>query len=665
MCKTAFSWSARLFGVGAACATMLMLLANQTAAAESTPKPAADSISAGELDQQIKLGDWHNSLVNTPLPHEGCFKAEYPSTTLVEVPCAKPPNIPMPPRRGALSDTVGNGYDYSAQVPAKLISVVGSFDTANTTGETGFTYQSPTTQVANAYTLQLNSNFFYNPPACAGAASPSGCQGWQQYVYSSVSAGQAYIQYWLINYNKPCPSGWNPYGGDCYRNSASAVTVVLIPVTSLAQTSLTGSAAAGGNDRLDLASGATHYIMTSPDNIVTLANYWNTAEFTVVGDCCLYTANFAANTSITVRTTTHDGSKSAPVCVLEGFTGETNNLNLVSTPAIGTQASPTLISDQTSATASPASCATAAGVGDLHIWTFTPTSQANAPVTYLHYDFQAEGEFILAKTDDGFEVQTRQISGAPNWPLATVSQAIAAKIGKSAVVFAWVNNNPQVFINGSLLIGLGNGGKHVLPNDGDLILRQNTVDVSSVQVIQNTYVVRDTNGNSVQVIMQAAATTGNGLEHYIDVHVGLGRWPTNAQGLLVNAKDNLHAVMEQNGTVFPVHGTVPPASVDLPDFYSKYGDSWRVTGSQSLFTAAAPNLPALKISNPAKVFTASDLAADVSATAKANCQNAGVPDVALNDCILDVAVIGNWQAALSHLHPNLPTVVDRTHLVEH
>jgi hypothetical protein len=574
----------------------------------------------------------------------------------------------MPPRCGALADTVGNGYDYSAQVTDNLISVVGSFDTFSTTGETGFTYQSPSTQVANAYTLQLNSNFFYNPPACAGAASPSTCQGWQQYVYSSVSAGQAYIQYWLINYNKtPCPSGWNSYGSDCYTNSASAVTVSpLIPVTSLAQTSLTGSVAAGGNDRLDLAAGATHYIMTSPDNIVTLASYWNTAEFTVVGDCCLYTANFAANTSIAVRTTTHDGLKTAPICVLEGFTGETNNLNLASTPAIGTQASPTLISDQSSAAAPPASCATAAGRGDLHITTFTPTPQAN-PVTDLHYDFQAEGDFILAKMADGFEVQTRQISGAPNWPLATVSEAIAAKIGKSAVVFAWVNNNPQVFINGSA-IALGNGEKHVLPNDGDLILSQNTVSVSDStdHVVQNTYVARDANGNSVQVIMQVYGTAGTALEHYIDTNVGLGSWPTNVQGLLVNAKNNLLGVIERDGTVFTVHNAAPPpASVDLPDFYSKYGDSWRVTGSQSLFTAVASQLPALRVSNPAKVFTASDLAADVAATAKANCQNAGVPDVALNDCILDVAVIGNWQAALSHLHPNLSTVVDRAHLVEH
>ncbi len=646
MFTACYIWRARLLGLGAACVAMFMALATPPAVAQSPQKPSEVSISAEQLNMRTKLGVWHNSLLYAPLPHEGCFKAEYPLSELKEVQCATPPNFPMPPKHGPFPDTVGNGYDYSAQVSGTLTSVVGSFDSVTTTGETGFNYLSPSTEVADSYSLQLNSNFFYSTPACASAAVPANCQGWQQYVYSSKSAGQAYIQYWLINYNTTCPSGWNTYGGDCYRNSASAVNVTLIPATSLWQTSLTGSVAAGGNDRLDLASGGTHYVMTSPDNILTLASYWNTAEFVIVGDCCLYSANFAANTSIAVRSTTHDGSRSAPTCVVAGFTGETNNLNLVSTPAIGTQASPTLISNQTSAASSPASCATASGVGDLHIYSFTSTPQANGPANQLHYDFQAEGEFVLAKADDGFEVQTRQISGAPNWPLATVSQAIAARIGKSSAVFSWANNSPQVLVNGSS-VALADGQKTILPNEGD------------VSRHGNTYLVRDTNGNSVQVIMQSAAASGNGIEHYIDVHVGLGRWPTNAQGLLFNAKDNVQAVVARDGTVFALHGAVPPASADLPNFYSKYGNSWRVSGRQSLFASAASRLPVLRISNPQKVFTAGNLTKAVYAAARANCEKAGVAETALNDCILDVGVIGKPRAALSHLHPNLAPVIDR------
>jgi hypothetical protein len=623
-------------GMAAACVTMLMILAGQPAMAAETAvksQPTVTSVkpkvlSTARLALIAKQRDWHKALINTPVPKEGCFKAEYPHLLWQEVPCVKPPDIPMPPRRGALADTVGNGYDYSAQVTGQLISVIGSFDNVTTTGEKGFNYNSQATQVADSYTLQLNSNTFYSPPACAGAANPATCQGWQQYVYSSKSTGSAFIQYWLIGYNNTCPTGWIANGGDCYRNSSSSITVPLIPATSLAQTSLTGSVTAGGNDRLDLATGGTHYAVTSPDNIVSLANYWNTAEFTIVGDCCYFSANFDPNTSIAVRATVHNGTTSAPACMLEGFTGETNNLNLDPTPAIGTQASPTLISDQASIAATPASCAVASGTGDIHIHTFTPTPQVNAPASNLNYDFQAEGEFILAKTDGGFEVQTRQTSGTPlGYPNTSLNQAIAAKIGNSVVVFSAANNKPQVLVNGSP-ITLADGQKHILPNDGDVTRHG------------NTYVARDMHGNSVQVIVQAAST------YYLDVYVGLGRWPTNVQGLLVNAKNNVNAVVSRTGTVF-----AEPFNFSI--FYNGYGDSWRVTGKQSLFEAASAHLPHLSTSNPTQPFDASHLAPAVYQAAKTKCQSAGVKQQMLNDCILDVAVVGDKKAALSQIHPLL------------
>ncbi|MFL9865523.1 hypothetical protein PQR67_15210 [Paraburkholderia fungorum] len=573
--------------------------------------------------------EWHKSLINTPVPHEGCFQAEYPKLGWREVTCAKPPDIPMPPRQGALPDTVGNGYDYSAQVSGKLISVIGSFSTANTTGENGYTYQSPSTQVANAYTLQINSNFFASPPACTGTANPGSCQGWQQYVYSSKSGGSAYIQYWLINYGNSCPSGWIQYQGSCFRNSSQAVTVTLIPATSLAQTNMTGSVAAGGNDRLDLASGATHYVMTSPDNMLGLADYWTTAEFAVVGDCCGYSANFNAGTALAVTTTVHNSTTGAPSCVLEGFTGETNNLNMVNTPPIPTQAAPTLLSDQSSASSSAAACAVASGIADTHLHTFTPTPQAvNGPASNLNYDFQAQGEFVLALTDMGFQVQTRQISGAPQWPNAAVNQAIAASIGKTVVVFSVAGNKPQVFANGSPVV-LRDGEKRVFAGDGDLTRHG------------NAYVARDMHGNSVQAILQSAPTD------YIDVYVGLGRWPANVQGLLVNAKGNVNAVVARDGKVIP-------APFNFGTFYSAYGDSWRVPANQSLFDAGRLSLAALTDSNPVQPFYAADLAPAVYSKSREQCVAAGVKPQNLEDCALDVAVIGDKHVALSHVNARIP-----------
>ena len=67
------------------------------------------------------------------------------------------------------------------------------------------------------------------------------------------------------------------------------------------------------------------------------------------------------NTTIESQTTLQATSLAAPTCVKEGFTAETNNLNLTHTPAVGSEASPTLVYEQTNAKATAASCAVAAG----------------------------------------------------------------------------------------------------------------------------------------------------------------------------------------------------------------------------------------------------------------------------------------------------------------
>ena len=68
---------------------------------------------------------------------------------------------------------------------------------------------------------------------------------------------------------------------------------------------------------------------TSQDSVLDLAKGWKAAEFNIFGDCCSTRANFNCTASIVVRTSIEDGSTAAPSCVEQGFTGETNNLNLV------------------------------------------------------------------------------------------------------------------------------------------------------------------------------------------------------------------------------------------------------------------------------------------------------------------------------------------------
>ena len=52
-------------------------------------------------------------------------------------------------------------------------------------------------------------------------------------------------------------------------------------------------------------------------------------------------------------------SSSAPTCISDGFTAETNNLKLAATPTLGSESSPTMGSKQTDGTAGTASCAVA------------------------------------------------------------------------------------------------------------------------------------------------------------------------------------------------------------------------------------------------------------------------------------------------------------------
>lgn len=68
-------------------------------------------------------------------------------------------------------------------------------------------------------------------------------------------------------------------------------------------------------------------------------------------------------------------------------------------------------------------------------------------------------------------------------------------------------------------------------------------------------------GSSVQAILQNAAL------NYIDVYVCLGRWSTDVEGLLVNAGDNVNAVVTRDGRNVP-------APISLRTFDKNCHDAW-------------------------------------------------------------------------------------------
>jgi hypothetical protein len=271
------------------------------------------------------------------------------------------PALPRGSARHTGPATVGNGTDYSAVVTGLISKATGTFTNVSLgITEKGLNGGSGS-PVANAFSLQINSQFFSGSPACNGSSNPSNCLAWQQFVYTfdSSTTGSVFMQYWLINFNATCPSGWFAFSTDCFTNSASK-NVTRLTAAQLASVKLSGTAAAGGNDSVSMSVGSgTATRVAAKDTKIHLAASWNTTEWGVYGDGGGSAANFGANTSLEAQTALTATSSGAPGCVAEGFTGETNNLTLTTTPTLGSKPSPTIGSKQTNGTTGTASCAVA------------------------------------------------------------------------------------------------------------------------------------------------------------------------------------------------------------------------------------------------------------------------------------------------------------------
>jgi hypothetical protein len=107
-----------------------------------------------------------------------------------------------------------------------------------------------------------------------------------------------------------------------------------MPITSLHNLTLSGSAVAGGNDTVVFNNGTHAYPISGADSVVNIASVWRQSEFNVVGNAGGSRANFNSGSAVTVKIALTDGSTAAPSCVAgAGSTGQTNNLNLGSCTA--------------------------------------------------------------------------------------------------------------------------------------------------------------------------------------------------------------------------------------------------------------------------------------------------------------------------------------------
>ncbi len=451
------------------------------------------------------------------------------------------------------------------------------------------------------------------------------CRGWEQFVFENNNVShRAFIQYWLIKYNTTCPAGWTqfPAPPDIYcvilANSSGAVsTTSAVPATNLGQVTLTGTASAGGDSITVTIGGAA--FSRAGDNAVNAAAGWKIAEFNVLGDGGSAVgvgsqAGFNPGASIVTRTRINYGGTAPPTCVAQGFTAETNNLSFGPTAPAASQPGPAIIFAESIAGGSPSNCAASTAVGDTHLTTLSG----------LLYDFQASGDFELLQTSSGFTVQNRQVSGAPNWPSASVNSAVATRMYKAQVA---VCLKPQaVFVD----------TKRVLLRQGRTLV---LADGTQITQHENTYLIRGSNGDWVR----ASVNPG-----YIDVKVGLGQWPIDAQGLLVNVKGDPNLIATREGK--PLKN---PFSFE--ELYHPYADSWRVNPSDSMLNVCGERVTA---GVPDKPFLPRDLAPELAKRVNAICAKAGVKEGPLLDaCMIDVAMIGRAGAAIIYAKTPTPTAV--------
>jgi hypothetical protein len=281
---------------------------------------------------QITKAQWKQAITQLQTPSQGCFHAAYPKVEWLKAKCTVAPKLRFQP------GTVGNGDDWATESSGKLSQVQGEFQYVSPGISEAGPLNGGGAVLPNTYSLQINSQFFNDPPKCSGAETPSDCDGWEQFVYSS-DGNSLFIQYWLIGYDTTCPSGWNTYGGDCWTNGNSTTYVGgTIPVSEFDTLYFVGFATAGGNDTVELGTeangeyGVSAVATAESTNSLDLANYWNTAEFNVVGDAGGGQATFSAGSTLWPQILlVGDTSESAPSCVIAGTTGETNNLSLVRT----------------------------------------------------------------------------------------------------------------------------------------------------------------------------------------------------------------------------------------------------------------------------------------------------------------------------------------------
>lgn len=242
----------------------------------------------------------------------------------------------------------------------------------------------------------------------------------------------------------------------------------------------------------------------------------------------------------------------------------------------------------------------------------------------LHFDFQGVGEYLYMQSiidPNEMTIQVRQVPAGNSKHIA-VNKAVAVSISGDQVELYkdMAKYSSSLFINGKpeniSLVGLWhlpNGGKMYIDNDYCTLIWP---DYSQIRI----------NLGGSRIDMQgyfSAARKGN------------------LRGLLGNYDgDKTNDLQTRDGsTIFDI-----TTKLTKDELYNQFGNSWRITQEESLFTYAEGEDTATytDLNFPYELVKTSDLSETVRANAEQTCRNAGVTDpILLEDCILDVGMTGD------------------------
>ncbi|KJC45001.1 hypothetical protein UP09_15405 [Bradyrhizobium sp. LTSP885] len=573
-------------------------------------RPAAPPERVRPTEEQRRTYEERMSATHPNKP--GCFEAHFPDEQWVETKCLPPPRNPNPKHVGARPNTVGDGTDWFATVTSGNISqVTGSFDNVSGVVDLLGPIGGDTSVVhPNAYAMQMNSNTF-TPSVCG---SLTNC-AWVQFIFSQTQCGSTpcvFIEYWLLNHNSSCPStpagspAWSFYNGSvpntvpgCFLN-VPAQNSSAVPLSDLGSLRVVGKTG-GGNDTVTASDSSGTLSSVSNPSISNLESGWTGVEYNLVGDCCSTETFFTSTTtaSLTLRVATVNGTTNAPNCAstFTGTTAESNNLNLTGGCKATGGANPAIVFTESGGGALPAGVS----VGDPHLTTFHGA----------HYNFQHSGEFILAQADPDFQVQVRQILiTPPTQPAIAVNTGAAVKMGADKFVVTVdgteVNGAPRAIEDGNSI---------ELAGDVTVVHRGSVYTIS--RPIGDIVHV-DVQGNHVDITVQIGATNAS-----------------STRGLLVgNPADEAHLLVGRDNK--PIKGPVTKLALD------NFIESWRVETNESLFSEKGRPTP----SGAVAALTTEQLDKAKAEQARKTCVERGVKETtALDDCILDVAVMGKPELA--------------------